>query len=271
VSRDYFDLVGLRIEEGRGFQASDDDGVFPVAVVSRATADRYWPDEDPMGRRLQVYGEERWLQVVGVVSDVRNTSDSELGEPNIYLPYAQEARLGMYLVARTNTDPSVLAGPVRQAIRSVDANQPVDAILTMDRALYRRNGSRSALLTLFVTFAIFALLMSAIGIYGVMAYSVSQRQNEIGLRMAVGAERSTIRWMIVSQGTRLLAAGIAVGLLAAFGISRLLGNLVFGISTTDPLTFIGVPAILVAVALVANLVPAGKAVKMDPAVTLRGE
>jgi ABC-type antimicrobial peptide transport system permease subunit len=141
----------------------------------------------------------------------------------------------------------------------------------MERAQYVSSSGNYALLTLFVTFAVFALFMAAIGIYGVMAYSVSQRSKEIGLRLALGAEVGTVRWMVVSEGARLVAFGISVGLIAAFAISRLLGNLVFGVSATDPLTFIGVPLVLAGVALVANLVPARRATRLDPADTLRAD
>ena len=139
----------------------------------------------------------------------------------------------------------------------------------MERAQYLSASSNYALLTLFITFAFFALLMAAIGIYGVMAYTVSQRRQEIGLRMALGAEAGSVRWLIVSQGVRLLIAGTMVGLIAAFAISRLLGNLVFGISPTDPLTFVGMPLLLAGVALIANLVPARRATRLDPADTLK--
>jgi ABC-type antimicrobial peptide transport system permease subunit len=177
----------------------------------------------------------------------------------------------MYLVTRTSADPAGLAGPIREAIWRVDANQPIDDIQTMERAQYLSSSSNYALLALFVTFAVFALFMAAIGIYGVTAYTVSQRRQEIGLRMALGAEVGTVRWMILSQGGRLLAIGIAVGMVAAFAVSRLLGSLVFGISATDPLTFIGVPLVLAFVALVANLVPAQRAARLDPANTLRAD
>ena len=216
-------------------------------------------------------GADEWLQVVGVVGDVRGTSDSGRPSPNIYVPHQQDARRSMYLVSHTTNDPAGLAGPIRQAIWSVDPNQPVDAIRTMERAQYESASSNYALLTLFVTFAVFALVMAAIGIYGVMAYSVAQRRSEIGLRMALGAEIGTVRWMVVSEGARLMAVGIGAGLVAAFLLSRLLGNLVFGISTTDPLTFIGVPLVLAVVALVANLIPARRATRLDPAKTLRAE
>jgi putative ABC transport system permease protein len=271
VSNGYFDMVGLPVEAGRAFTESDGPESFHVAVVSRSLADRYWPDEDPVGRRLRISGEEAWVQVVGVVGDVRSMSDSDQGEPNLYRPFSQDTRSEMYLVARTQTDAGTLGGPIREAIWGIDPNQPVDAIRTMERAQYETEASRFALLTLFVTFAVFALLMAAIGIYGVMAYSVSQRRNEIGLRMALGAEGGAVRWMILSQGARMLALGIAIGVLAALALSRLLGNLVFGISAVDPLTFIGVPALLGVVALVANLVPARRATKLDPATTLRAD
>jgi len=141
----------------------------------------------------------------------------------------------------------------------------------MARAHYLSEASNFALLSLFVMLAIFALLMAAIGIYGVMAYSVSQRSKEIGLRMALGAEVGTVRWMVVSEGARLLAIGIGVGLLAAFAFTRLLENFAFGISATDPLTFVGVPMVLAGVALIANLIPAIRATRLDPADTLRAD
>lgn len=269
ASADYFDLLGLPVEHGRGFTASDDASSFPVAVVSRAIADRHWPDRDPVGDRIQVSGREGWIQVIGVVGDVRNQADSDRGAPNVYLPFAQEARAGMYVLARTDVGAGAAAGPLRQAIREVDPEQPIEAIRAMRRALYEAGASTYALLSLFVTFAVFALLMAAVGIYGVMSYSVSQRRSEIGLRMALGAEGGRVRWMIVTQGVRVVAGGVGLGLLAAFALSRLLGNLVFGISTNDPLTFLSVPAVLFVVALLANVVPARRATRMDPARTLR--
>ncbi len=271
VSTGYFDYAGMPVQEGRGFAESDDATSLPVALVSRALADRYWPGASPVGQRLQVSGEKEWIQVVGVVSDVRNVADTKQGAPNIYLPFTQDARQGMYLVARTATPAGLVAGAVRSAIRGVDADQPADAIRTLKRAIYENDADMTALVTLFVTFAVFALLMSAIGIYGVMSYSVSQRQNEIGLRMALGAERGNVRRMIVSQGARLLGWGIAIGLLASFALTRLLANLVFEVSTADTLTFVGVPAVLILVALVANLVPARRATTLDPAATLRAD
>jgi len=269
VSAGYFDLIGLPILHGRAFTEADNRSSFNVAILSKAITDRYWNDQDPVGGRVQLVGSEEWLQVVGVVSDVRDAGDNDRGSPDIYVPHPQDARSSMYLVTRTTADPAGLAGPIRDAIWRVDPNQPIDRILTMERAQYLSASSNFALLTLFVTFALFALFMAALGIYGVMAYSVSQRRQEIGLRMALGAETGTVRWMVVSQGARMLAVGIVVGLIAAFAVSRMLGALVFGITALDPLTFIGVPLVLAGVALVANLVPALRATRVDPAEALR--
>ena len=271
VSPGYFDMIGLEIQQGRGFGDQDGPESFPVTVVSREVANDNWPGEDPVGRRLQISGSDDWVQVIGVVGDVRAITDSDRPARNVYLAHSQQERLNFYLLARTTTDPAALAGPIRSAVWSVDAAQPVDAIRTVKQAHYERDASSYALITLFMTFAVFALLMSAIGIYGVMSYTVSQRQNEIGLRMALGAEVGAVRWMVVGQGIRMLAVGIAIGLLAAYVMSRLLGNVVFGISSTDPATFIGVPILLAVVALVANFLPARRATRMDPANTLRAD
>jgi putative ABC transport system permease protein len=270
VSIGYFSQIGLPIVRGRYFQEADDPESFQVAILSQAIADRYWPDEDPVSGRFQAAGNDEWLQVVGVVSDIRG-GEREQGAMNIYVPHQQDAAAAMYLVSRTTADQALLAGQIREAIWSVDPNQPIDGIQTMAQEQYLNSASEYALLTLFITFAVFALFMASISIYGVMAYSVSQRRAEIGLRMAVGAEVSTIRWMILSQGARLLGAGIVVGLLAAFAVSRLLGSLVVGVSTSDPATFIGVPVLLASVAIVANLIPARRATRLDPAATLRAE
>ena len=200
VSAGHFDLIGLPILQGRAFTEADDRSSFDVAILSKAITDRYWSDQDPVGARVQVVGSEEWLQVVGVVSDVLDAGDVELGSPDIYVPHPQDAHGSMYLVTRTSADPAGLAGPIRDAIWRADANQPIDAIQTMERAQYLSSSSNYALLMLFVTFAVFALFMAAIGIYGVMAYSVSQRRQEIGLRMALGARAGTVRWMVVSRG-----------------------------------------------------------------------
>jgi putative ABC transport system permease protein len=271
VSPGYFELIGLPLERGRALAESDDATVPAVALVSRALADRYWPDENPVGGRFRISGEEEWIEVVGVTADVRSSSSTEQVSLNVYRPHDQSSRANMYLVTRTRAEPEALAGPIRDAIQRIDADLPVDAIRTMERARYESQATSYALLTLFVTFAFFALLMSAIGIYGVMAYAVAQRGSEIGLRMALGAEVGSVRWMILRQGGTLLGAGMAIGLVASFVLSRLLGNVVYGVTTSDPATFVGVPIVLGTVALLANFIPARRATRLDPAKTLRAD
>ena len=271
VSANFFDVVGVEIQRGRSFSELDNASSVPVAVVSREVADQYWADGDAVGRRLRLAGSDSWYEIVGIASDVGATGGSENPAENVYLPHSQNTRRGMYVVARTTTDLALAAGAVREAVAGVDANQPVGAIRTLERARYERRASNYALLTMFITFAVFAMIMASVGIYGVMAYSVSQRKNEIGLRMALGAEAGSVRWMVLAQGARLLGAGIVVGLGLAFLLSRVLAGVVVGVSATDPLTFVGVPVILAVVALAANLIPARRATRMDPAATLRAD
>ncbi len=271
VSQGYLEMIGLPVQAGRAFEVSDDTESFPVAILSGSIADRYWPGEDPVGSRFRISGNARWVPVIGVAADVRGTTDSDQGALNVYRLHEQRPLTDMYFVARTTANPASVAHSVREAIAGVDPGLPIDRIRMMERAQYEARASSVAVITLFVTFAVFALIMAAVGIYGVMAYSVSRRSTEIGVRLALGAERSTVRWLIVGQGTRLLGLGIVIGLAASFGLSRLLDSIVFGISAHDPVTFIGVPLILSAVALFAMVIPARRATHMDPARTLRSE
>lgn len=271
VSSGYLEMAGLPLQAGRTFADSDDAASVPVAVVSRAAAERFWPDEMPVGRRLRVAGTAEWYQVIGVVSDVQEPVGSEPLPRAIYVAHAQQPERAMYLATRSDADAATIAFPIRAAIWSLDADMPIGSIRTLDRARYENMAVNYALISLFGTFAVFALIMAAVGIYGVMAYTVSQRRNEIGVRMALGAEAGRVRWMILGQGAKLLSAGLAIGLLLSLGMSQMLKSMIVGISPTDPLTFVGVPLVLVAVGLVANLVPARRATRLDPAITLRSD
>jgi putative ABC transport system permease protein len=272
VSPNYFDALGLPVISGRAFSSQDAPETMRVAIVTRDLANQYWPNDSPIGRRIRTGTEESdWLQVVGVTQDVRSRAENERPAQNIYVPYAQNSNAGSLLVSRTGTDVGSIAGALRGAVWAVDGNQPIDRLLSFDQALYDASASNYAILSLFVTFAILALFMAGIGVYGVMSYAVSQRTAEIGLRMALGAEVATVRMMVVKQGIRILLIGIASGLAIAFAISRLLSGVVVGISATDPVTFIGVPVVLGGVALVANLIPAIRATRTDPVTALRGE
>ena len=271
VGPDLFRTLDLPLVGGRGLSENDDEASIPVAVVGRALAERFWGSEDAVGRRLRTVGREEWIQVVGVVADVGRgrEMDDRGSAPNIYVPFRQDGRRGMYLVGRVEGEAAAATGPVRDALWSVDGDLPVGPVRTMARAEYERSAPNYAIISLFGIFALFALGMAAVGIYGVMAYSVSRRKTEIGVRMALGAETSRVRTMILGQGARLLAVGLVLGLVLSFLVSGLLRGLVFGISATDPMTFVGIPVLLASVALVANLIPAIRATRMDPARTLR--
>jgi len=175
------------------------------------------------------------------------------------------------LVSRTPTEAGAIAGLLRDAVWAVDSNQPIDQVTSVEQALYDANASTYALLTLFVVFALLALVMAAIGVYGVMSYSVSQRKAEIGLRMALGAEASEVRMMVVKQGVRIVLFGVGIGLVMAFLLGQALSTILYAVNPTDPLSFVGMPLILSAVALLANLIPAVRATRTDPVTALRAE
>lgn len=271
VSPGYLDMLGVPLLAGRGFADGDDRASTRVAIVSTEAAERFWPEGDPIGRQFRVAGNESWYEVVGVVPALQEPIEGQPPSPAIYVPIGQEPTRAVYFVSRTAEEPGDLGGPLRAALRASDPQLPIESIRTLAQARYETQASNYALLSLFATFALFALVMAAVGIYGVMSYSVSQRKNEIGLRMALGAETGAVRWMILRQGAKLLGFGVGLGLLAAFGMSRLLSSMVVGISPTDPLTFTLMPLVLIVVAVIANLIPARRATRMDPATSLRAE
>ncbi len=269
----FVDLMRIPLLRGRDFVASDRAEAVPVALISLETSRKYWPGQDPLGSRIRISNaaEAAWLEIVGVVGNVRNQSDSESADPQIYLPFAQKPNTNMVVMVRTSGDPASLAAPVRNAVWTIDPNQPIDDVRTMERVQYDASSSGLALITLFAAFALFALCMAAIGIYGVMSYAISQRTSEISIRLALGADASQVQRMVLVQGGRLIAMGTAVGLVGAYFVRQLLSSIVFGISTLDPVTFIGVPAILASVGLLANYIPARRATRIDPMTVLRTE
>ncbi len=273
TTADFLELLDLPILHGRGFTAMDNESSLPVALVSQQLASSYWEDDDPVGQRMRIgFGDDaQWIQIVGVTGDIRATTDSELPDAVFYLPFTQAPRSRMVVLVRAEGDPGILSTPVRSAIWSVDPGVPVDDMRTLLRAQRDVQATGNALITLFAMFAFFALLMAGIGIYGVMSYAVSKRAGEISIRMALGAEAGEVSRMVMGQGARVVLVGTAVGLGGAYLLSRLLSNLVFGISTTDPITFIGVPAVLGLVALAANYLPARRATRISPMTALRTE
>ena len=272
VSPNYFDVLGTPLRSGRGLEASDDAEAPRVVLISQEMADAHWEGGDPVGRRIRVGLEEQdWLMVVGVISDVRGVLDDERPAPNIYVPFAQNAGTRSFIVARSRAGLEAVAADMRSAAWSVDPNLPIDRITSFEQAIQEDAASIFALISLFLIFAAFALFMAALGVYGVMSYTVSQRTAEMGLRLALGANRGDLRLMVLRQGGRVVAMGLLAGLAASLLLSRGMGSLMYELSATDPLTFGGVTAVLGVAALLANLIPAIRATRADPATALRGE
>ena len=274
VSEHYFDVFGIPLIQGRAFDNRDGSETSQVAIVSREAVDRFWPGEDVVGRRVRIGldASAPWRQIVGVVENVAGGNDLENPDvPQIYVPFSQAPRSTMVLLARAKGDEAALTGAIREQVWAIDPQQPIDDVRSMEAYLYDMNSFGFAIISMFIAFALFALAMAGMGIYGVMSFMVSQRTREIGLRMALGAERASVLRLVLGQGGKLLVIGSLFGLGIGFFLTRLTANLVFGVATTDPVAFIGVPLVLMAIALAANFIPAQRATRIDPMQTLRGE
>jgi putative ABC transport system permease protein len=276
VSPEYFRAMGIPLLRGRFFEAHDMPDVTPVTVIDRRLAERYWPGEDPIGKRLKVGPADSpnaWLTVVGVVGDVRQTGLYEQ-RLEFYVPYMQERRSFMAprdLVVRTKADPALIAAAVRNAVWKVDKDQPVSNVRTMDQVFAAAiSGERFQALMLGL-FAALALVLACVGLYGVISYSVVQRTHEIGVRMALGAQPVDVLTLVIRQGMLLTFAGLVVGIVAGTFVTRVLTDMLFGVTPRDPLTFAGVPVLLLLVAFLACYVPARRATRIDPLEALRYE
>jgi putative ABC transport system permease protein len=272
---DYFSAMKMRLLRGRLFDDRDTPQAPAVLVVSDAFARRFFPGEDPLGRRILFDGTDGKhppREIVGVVGDVRRGGLDVEAEPEVYVSYLQSPERRLNLVLGTETpDAASLTQAARAAVREFDPNQLIWRTQTMDELLGKSLAPRRFNMMLLAIFAGVALVLAGVGLYGVMSYTVTWRTHEIGIRMALGAQRGDVLRLVVSQGLALTLVGVALGLACALALSRVLTSLLFGISATDPLTYAGVALLLVAVALVACLVPARRATKVDPMVALRYE
>src|SRR5262245_869002 len=274
VSPGYFEAMGIPLRSGRLFDAHDRAGAPPAAVISESLAGRKFHGQDPLGKRLRVGGEVGPLRViVGVVGDVKQMSLASLQSDAVYTTAEQYSQIDNVrsLVIRARGDAATLAPAVRKAIWSVDKDQPIARVATMDSLLAATAAERRFALILFEAFGLVALALACAGIYGALSGSVNERTREIGVRMALGAERRDVLGMILRQGLKLTLSGVGIGLLAAWAATRMLTKLLYGVSATDPLTFGGVALLLTAVAMVACYLPARRATKVDPLVALRHE
>ena len=272
VSPGHFRVLEIPVLSGRNFTDSDDDKALPVAIVDQSLARQYWPNENPIGKRVKsgpIQSTNPWLNIIGVVGDVK-TDSLELREaPHIYLSDFQAPAYNSVIYLRTASDPGTLGDAIRPEVEAVDPNVPVYAVRTMEDVIARSMAERRFALQILGFFAGVALLLAAIGIYGVMAYTFGQRRHEIGIRMALGAQPRDILRMALREGMTLVAVGLGSGLVGALILTRFLRSMLYAVSPNDPLTFVALPALLAAVALLACFVPARRATQVDPLVALR--
>jgi predicted permease len=286
ISPDYFRVFKIPLIRGRFFTDQDSGGSAGVVIINQAMARKVWPKGDPLSDHLLIgHGvgpefEEPPRQVVGIVGDVHESSLGQEPGPMMYIPTAQvtdgvtalNARIGpIAWIVRTRVSPESLRPAISKALLEASGGLPVSDIRSMNEIIVRSTARQNFNMLLLTIFAGSALLLAAIGIYGLMAYSVEQRTQEIGIRMALGAERGAVRGMVIFQGVRLAVIGVVIGLAAAFGLARLLASLLFQTKTWDPVSFTLVPALLIAVAFIAVWVPAQRAIRVDPVDALRYE
>jgi putative ABC transport system permease protein len=267
VTPDYFDTLDQPLLAGRAFTAADRAGAEDVVIISRAMAEHHWPEQDPIGQRIMGNG-KTWSRVVGVVGDARQQLHQTPGD-ELYVPMFQAGQLATNWLLRTERDPAALADDIRAAIRKLDPDQPVDQFRTLADVRLSSLDSPRLTATLLAIFAALALVITATGIAGVVAYSVNQRTQEFGIRMALGAHRASLLALVLKQGLVLVMAGLVIGTAGAFVLTRLMTTMLFGVEPTDALTFLSVAMVLVTVAAAACLVPARRAASIDPLIALR--
>jgi putative ABC transport system permease protein len=272
VTPTYFDTMQIPLKAGRGFTDRDTNEAPKVTIVNETMARKLWPGESPVGRKIWVWHDEKFSrEIVGVVGDTRQSLDTE-ATSQIYVPYAQDAGWGsLSLVVRTNSEPSALVGAVRNEIRAVDKGIPIYNVKTLDDVVAISAAPRRTPMLLMSSFAGVAMLLAMLGIYGVTAYYITQRTHEIGVRIALGAQMRDVIKLVLTRGVIFALVGIALGVVGAFGLTRYLTTLLFGVPPIDLMTFILVAVLLVVVALLACVIPARRAAKVDPLIALRYE
>jgi putative ABC transport system permease protein len=276
ASPDYFRAMGIPLVRGRDFSPHDSVNAPQTVLINETMARLFWPGQDPLEKRIKFEGMEmhpQWMTVVGVMRDFRESALTSRPEPEVFAPFTQhlDGRLSdPNLVVRGAGDPKLLVSAIRETIRAVDKNVPVE-FSAMDALLADSVAQRRFQMRLLALFAGMGLMLAAVGIYGVIAYSVSQRTHEIGIRMALGAEQADVVRMVIGQGMRMAAVGIAIGIAGAVALSRILSTQLYDVSATDAGTYLAVSLLLLAVALAATYIPARRATAVDPLVALRYE
>jgi putative ABC transport system permease protein len=270
ITHNYFSALRVPLQSGRSFTAQEViDTASRVAIINDVAARQFWPDEDPIGNRFEIFGEYR--TVIGVVPEIRQRSIDTREERQVYLPYGAVATRMVTLMLKSQGAPDELAGDVRTTLARMDPSLAAYDVMTMEHMVAQSFWDRRLYGYMFAAFAGIALLLAAVGVYGVMAYSVAQRTHEIGVRMAIGAGVRDVLRLVVGQTLALAGTGILIGLAGAFAITRVLGGFLYGVGSTDPVSFVSIPLFLSIVAVVASLVPAMRAARLSPTVSLRTE
>jgi predicted permease len=273
ITPDYFRAMGIPLLRGRTFSWADNEGSLSVAIINESAARQYWPNEDAMGKRVKLEDGSApfWRQVIGIVGDVRQDGLVKAGRPEVYAPLLQVPVPYLVLTVRTRAEPAALTAAVRHAVMAVDKDQPLFRIQTMQQVVDESVAGRRFQTSLLGSFAMIALGLAAIGIYGLMSYTVNQRRHEIGIRMALGAKRGDVLHLVVRHGMSLAIVGVVLGTVGALLLTRFLSSMLYGVSVNDPTTLLSVATLLIGVAALASYIPARRATRVDPMVALRYE
>jgi putative ABC transport system permease protein len=264
--------MGIRLIRGRIFTAQDDARAPRVAVINETMARQFFANEDPIGKRINIQnGPDAWREIVGIVGDIKQYGLDKATSAQSYEPFAQAPFNSLNVVVRTNGSPAALLGALRPAVYAVDKDQPVGIIRPLEEIMSESIARQRFAMLLLTVFSSVALVIAAVGIYGVMAYNVVQRTGEFGIRMALGAQQRDVLRLVLTQGGKLIGLGLAIGLLATLGASRAMGSMLFNVSAYDPLTLTSITLLLGAVALIACFFPANRATKVNPIEALRTE
>jgi len=268
---DYFTTMQIPLTQGRLFSAGDTDKSPQVVLVDQKMADRFWPQGDAVGKRIRRGDKSPWLTIAGVVGIVKQYGLDTDTRMVVYYAHSQHPGGSMFLVARTTSDPASVADAIVQQVRAIDPDVPVYDIATMQQRVHESVARQRFAMTMLGAFAFLAMILAAVGVYGVMSFLVTQGTPDIAIRMALGAQRKSILSLVFRQGMALASIGVVAGLIGAYSLTRLMGGLLFGVSARDPLTFAGVTVLLMMAALSACYFPARRAMRVDPMVALREE